>query len=1142
MIRAEHFVKVLAKNNIISKELAEGLLERISQAPEPIEAKLFAERLIERSVISRAIAENVLRQLEKTLASRAGTQAAAPQGPKLPQPPHAPTLPEAAFAQELGPANELSVDELPIPAAFSKKKGKFKTGGSGNLFDSKLVLFGGGGILLLLLLGTVLYFAIYRRGAEEYLNAANAARDSGQYYEAIKEYEDYLKHFPTHSGVSTATIRLSLSKMRMIVDQKSDWSEALKVAKEEIALITREPEYRNEAQPEFTAILPTIAENLAEKAKTDKDEKLLAESEEAMELIRKHVPASSQPQERLHKIQINIDFTHREIAKDARLREILAEVQTALSGANISGAFELTATLQTEYPGIQGDSRFLEILRLISLEEKNALRYVQEPFQTQRGDDENSTENSKENNVVILLSRKAEQTPTTKNVRTIFAYAAGAVFALRSTDGAVLWKKNIGGSQFTGGSQARIVPLPLEGNTEDALLVDYRTWELVRLDAQSGEIRFRCNIGEPFHLAEFANNLPLHRLYLSTKTGKLISVDVKTGAATGFLQCPQQLETAPRIDPERKLLFQIAHRTTMYVLPLEFEKTESAASLYLGHLPGTIRTSPFFFGPYLLVAKQESPEQSRLSAYAVDAILETSNTNDAQTDTGEPFAALVSIPLRGVIDTAPAMEANRLFLAGNLGNVYLFQLETDPAAKVPIRQLAEGVRDDARKNAEQQETLIGQSRYLGLFGQNLWVAGGELTPYNIRQSRSQLLPQSAIDALTTTLAPLQQIEEMFVRTFQYRGQECVVVKAFSVSEGTALWETRLADPIVAEPVYETNTKSARVVTQTGKLFRVPLPLDSEGVQVLSEPAADLFGESRGQGIRAIIPLPGGFEAWVETDLARMTSIPIYDANPDNPRQFRFIPLTEKVSAEPIALGTGLLMPMENGQIVYLDPRSNRALADPFLVKLAPNARSRWTAPALVGDPEKASEPEFVVLDQETSTLYHVRAVNGTGGKTTLTEIGSIGDMPPRADVVAELQGVALAIDMKQGLVQEVTLSDMRPGSTHEFGAALLWGPHRLGDMLVLATSKKELAILTKDSENRIQIAEYPMPHFPIQGRPVMKNGRISLSSLDGALWSIDSEQGETRTELETGVPLQTGPLFFENQTLLPGKDGCLYFR
>ncbi len=1120
MDHAEELVAFLLRNGNISKELAAGLRERITQVPQSIPANVFAERLIERGVIDRGIADAALQQIaverERLLQSDPALKSPK-KSSALPRPPV--SLPELS-----------SLEPSPLPSSSgiaSKIKVRKK---SKNPWEGKLFLFGGSILILLLVLAVFLYSAIYRRSAGEFLNSINAAYDSGQYSEAVKGYSKFVESFPNHSAVTQARIRTSLSKMRLALESKSDWPKALAVAKEEIGKIVQNQDYRQEAQPELTAMLPSIAEGLGEEAKKNKDTGLIESTEEALELIQKYVPLSTQPQEHLQKVQMNIDFAKREIAKDGRLVSAMSEIQTLLPEGKIREAYDLAAEVLRDYPVLADDPRYIDLLRTISLGEKQAVRWVAEPLSPDATAE--VWEKQPPQPVLLLANRIGGEEPASRSTQTLFVYAEGAVFAIRSTDGAILWKKDIGGSPLSGGLAPTVLPL---AGTQDALLIDHRNWELLRIEADSGKIRFRVSIGEPFRLA----NGPTHAPMLTTDSGRLFVVDLKTGNVKGHIQFPQPCDVAPTNDMQNGQILQIARHSTLYICK---EKTPGEGptieSVYLGHQPGTVRVSPFFFGAYFLVVAQSDPLNSTIRVYR----FQNSGATEGAESPASPLQLIQEIPVKGIVDTPPVVDRDRMFLASDLGGVYLFSLDPASDPKAPVKLAGESSRKDLEgklADADKPEEK-GAVRFLGLFDQTLWVAGSELISFDIQQSRGRLVPRTVLDPLTKTLAPLQRVDNAIFRVFQYRGQSNVSIKGISIADGKTYWETQLADTVVAEPTFDPSSQTLRAVTQSGKMYQATIPADRSSMQVLDRPTAELGSEKRGQPIRLIVPLKNNFEAWVERTNANK-SIPVYDPDPNNARHFRFIPIDVEIQSDPIPLGPGLLTPLTNGLVQFFDPKSGFPLAvEPFAGTIVPGQKTEWSSPVQIDRLSDNSLFDFLILDRNQSVLYRVGSVKDNK-KVNFRTVGNLANLIPRPEAICCFGENIFVFSKTDGVIQEVGLSNFSPGRTHDLGSRIVWGPEPIGtpvSQLAFATEDKKLHLLSKESETVIRTAE--LPSAPIVGKPLFDDSELILLSADGAIEKFNRTNGELIESRESGIRPQTGAVFLGNGLLLTGRDGCMY--
>jgi outer membrane protein assembly factor BamD (BamD/ComL family) len=84
-----------------------------------------------------------------------------------------------------------------------------------------------------------------RQAGDEALRLANEDYRNGSYSQAIYEYNQYLKRFSTHQGVSFARVNCGLAQLRQATPRgTSDWSAALQVAHNVLEEIASEPEFK----------------------------------------------------------------------------------------------------------------------------------------------------------------------------------------------------------------------------------------------------------------------------------------------------------------------------------------------------------------------------------------------------------------------------------------------------------------------------------------------------------------------------------------------------------------------------------------------------------------------------------------------------------------------------------------------------------------------------------------------------------------------------------------------------------------------------------------------------------------------------------------------------------------------------------
>ncbi|MGL6193515.1 MAG: hypothetical protein ACRC2T_01690, partial [Thermoguttaceae bacterium] len=725
MSSTEIYIKLLTKKNLISPELAESLHGKFLQASKPVMPNKLADRLVEKGVLSREAADSVLQELQNSNKTSGNSVT----GQKLDE--------FADLNKNLG--NEFSGDQFSndpfraagsissdsnIPAVFMKGNKAFRQQKQ-NPWESKLLLYGGTGTLLLLLFAAVLYYSIYRHGADEYMKAGDTANNSGKYAEAVEAYTTFLEKFPNHQDVSKAVIRRSLSKMRIVVEQKTDWPGALETAKNEIAVIILEPDYREEAQAEITAMLPTIAENLADSARKKKDEKLLALVEEALLLVQKHVPASSQPVSRLQKSQADIDYTKRELAKETRLAETVSKVESLIgknASADESGihlAYEVMTSLKQEYPGVEDDAIFINLMKKISYYEKGTIKFIEKPLTVLSKEEYSQLLTSQDVvlpvGIEILAYRKKSSKQNlgynaqnaSGNTNNIYVYAAGSVFAINSVDGKIIWRKNVGGNAIDTAKTPAIISSQVPGsdsesannNTDanDLFVVNYENWELLKLDASTGDVIYVCQIGEPCFFTKLTPNRTSSFLLAVTESGKLFKFDATSGKSTGYLQLPQKVCVAPVVDLNNNRILLFADKTSVYSVPLGFDTSNSdskVASYYLGHQPGTIKTTPVIFDNNIVVFDSANKAGASLKLYSLNRgesdATATPETPDSNITGDSELSCMQSLTLNGKITSNPLCDNNKMFLASDSGNIFLIELDAKNTTEPQLKLVAEG--------------------------------------------------------------------------------------------------------------------------------------------------------------------------------------------------------------------------------------------------------------------------------------------------------------------------------------------------------------------------------------------------------------------------------------------------------------------
>jgi len=1064
----------------------------------------------------------------------------------------------------------------PLAPVGSKRKRVFGRSGRrrlgrkrDNVWDSPLLLIGGGALLLLVIVGGVLYWALNRRTGDETFKMAEDFYRSGSYTKAIAQYTKFLEDFPNHDSVSLARVKRGLARLRQATDHATDWPKALDVAKQVLDEIAGEEAFHTEARPELVAMLPKIAQGLADRARADLDATLADQSEEALALVNKYVPASSRPATKLNDIQALLALTRREIASGVELASAVKAMNQAVKEKETARAYKVRSALLQKYPGLVDNERLQEAVRAVSKAELSLVKMVQKEQPAQESEPPTSTPAT-----VSLATRRSDAPPPGSEGHVIFVLAPGVAYGLDAAEGRVLWRRPVG---FHAGVQSPdFPPTPISNKAgSDAIMVDSERHEVLRVEAQSGKPRWRHRIGERFDAYPVVAD---ERLLVATRSGRLVWIDLATGSSPGYIQFPQELRVGPTIDVPRSSMYQLAEHSNLFVLSLP--DGEAKQVVYLGHSPGSVTVSPVVVNRYLIVAENNGVEHATLRVLSLEA----------EEDHQAPVRIVQNVRLKGHVDAPPQVSGVRMLVATDQGHLYVFEISGTDAEK-PLALLAESTASGASDLADERapEALI---RFPLLEGGRVWIADSQLTWYDLQPAGRRLQPRGVKNARSATLQPLVAIGQTVFHVRRKVGLPGVQVSAIGPDQPEPFWETYLAAPLAAEPRVDAQSGQITAVTSIGAIFHIPTA-DLESPSTGGASNTPQRWSVRDQPTVALkpteVPPPVTDVVVLRDRLLVMaagtgqTRLPVFD--PEEAHRFRWLFLPSAMGGHPIAFADGLLIPCEVGQVFLLDPLSGDKLTEPFQPALRGDTRAAWSRPALAG------ENELLLADGQMS-LYRIGIKDQP--KPHLAALAQVDLAEQLVSPLAVLGRMAYAVDRADSLVA-FELPDLTPAKPRPLGAKPVWGPGRVGDHVLLATDDDQLYCL--DAKGEI-VWQVPLDYGPLAGTPLpidavleapkstgtgtaidagkpvywdatnrvvtlaatagAKMGttvtaaedgdshvdvqimHYALAATSGVIWCVDPSTGKELAKVEIGYPLSTGPVQLGRQLLVGGHDGSLY--
>ena len=992
--------------------------------------------------------------------------------------------------REFGGGDMQAPGTKPPPAGMRRGK----TAGKKNQWDSKLLLVGGGGLAILVLAGIALYFSLTSGTAKEMFQAAEEDYRSQAFSQSIDKYEKFLKAYPNDANVSLARVKIGTARLWQTVEAR-DKTHALKAAKEVLPQIENEEAF-SEVRAELASILPEIAEGFASQAKAKEDvtaaQELVDLAKEAMKLVNNpaYVPTSLRKsiQTRLDAIAEDTSIAERNINRKKRLTADVKAIREAADAGKTVEAFDIRKRLLQEYPGLEQHESLVEVVLLITERERDLVKVADEPLEALTEDHPTTAEFQ-----VAIASRRGKGTGGDEK-QMVFFLARGTVYGLHAATGRLAWRRSVG-------YETLISPRPISKQAgADVIAVDQRRNEVLRLKGETGELVWRLPVGEPFLEPVFDGK----RLLVATESGKIHDVDVETGHAARHVTIPQSLESGPGIG-QGACLYQVGEHSNLYVL--DKATLECKEVYYLGHRPGTIVTPPIMILGHLFIAENSGGRQCSLHVMATDEDGLTVKT------------AMKPIRLTGRILVPPLVSASRLIVTTDLGEIRVLEVNTSDSEN----PLLDAVKPLVASFAS---PIISYAQYDA--GQ-LWVGNDRFTLYEVQMSLNQISSKWIKNQRDTFVASPQVIGDTVYHLRRRKNSPAYTAAAIQGDDAKVLWEVDLAVPAALLAV-NMQRQQVHCISSQAELFEITTDIFKEGH--LDQPATGAVGAQRTVPFDELIPMDN--ERWAFGSPLDRRRIVLYDANAVS-ESSRLLTQPLKavgqadVTSTPVYYQEGLLVPLDNGQVLLVDPRTGDSKALPFQPRVEAGTKVQWRRPAVVGD-------DFVIVDNRQK-LYRVGL--GDQGEARLEQ---------RAQAELEMDiasPLAAAGDTVYGFVSgansdtivSCSAADLSVGKEWSLEGRVTWGPERIGDTVLVATDRDGLLCFEAGQKQRWKA---PLAYGALAGWPLPEGDDLILTSLDGIVWRISGADGAEVNKTDVGQPLGSGAVVFAGRLLLAGADGTLF--
>ena len=648
-----------------------------------------------------------------------------------------------------GPLDDLmAMPDSPLDAAAgaslapvgSKKKGlgglfgrKRPPGKKPKVWDSPLMMAGGGVLLVLLILLVVFILTINRESGDKMVDLADEDYRAGSYTQAIHKYDDFLDKFPNHARASRAKVRRGLALLRQASEGASDWTHALDTAKQVLEQISVETDFK-EAHAELASLLPAIAQGLADQARKSPDPVLVEKAKETLALVERHVPKSLRNQVLLNSIDASLGLTERELARDTELAAAIAAIGKAVEQGKPAEAYDIRAALLKQYPNLVNNAELAAAVAQVSQAQAALVKPIEKEIAPLTAEPPTQVTAS-----LALGRTNVVATVPGVQQRVVFALAAGSVFALDAAEGNVLWQRSLGAQ--SDGRTPCFLPTPIStASQSDLLLADTARNELVGVEAATGRLGWRCPLNGALRSQPAVADTQALVVAEGKEGCRLVRVDLETGSSPGYVELPQPVRVAPVVDVRRDNIYLVAEHSNLYVLSLADGHCKEV--VYLGHRPGAITAAPVAVSRFLLVADNERGCLLR--------VLTVESEGD-----GPKVRQLQQVELPGRVDTPPLVADRRMAAVTDTGAIRVFEI-SGTNAETPLGQVGE-------RGGEGRKDLV---RYPLLARGQFWVAGDQLSRYDIQAARGRLMPKAILtpDEGSVFVQPLVSIGQTLFTT------------------------------------------------------------------------------------------------------------------------------------------------------------------------------------------------------------------------------------------------------------------------------------------------------------------------------------------------------------------------------------------
>ena len=968
--------------------------------------------------------------------------------------------------------------------------GKAKIGFDGKLDSSdqwatKWIFIGFGILGLLLVAGVLLSFVLSMITSVDRFEAAMQSFEDGTYGDAIKKFDEFLEKHGSHEKAPIARVTRVQALLADTFKQKN-WDETIVRAENELPPLVEDDNIDLETiRQDLAVILPNSTLAMAKRA-TKQDSKSalieqLKKAKNAKTLVDNpiYIPNSRKKQatvaNTLEKIDEEIAKAEILIKKQDDFEVALKEIVSFRDQGQTDKAFSVYNGLIRSYGDLRANEQLREEIRQVSELEAQLVKAFDSSVSTSSTSRPSPIESS-----VILSSQTGAPIPSLSG-KVIPVRADGSVYGIDLGDGAVRWRTFVG-------YQTNIDPLVTE--SDQVLISDQNKHDLILVDGESGEVIWRNEIGEAF----LEPQVDGEHIFLTAESGVLRKINLADGSVQASVKIPQNADVPMVRYGRQGALIQPGSYSNLYIL--SEEDMNCMDVIYTGHVPGSLFAKPVVWNSFILICVNTS---GACDLYVLRPEPETKKIELVQR---------IRPVTRGIVRATPTRFGRFMLVNSEEGDLKILEADSSNDTS-PIRIL------DAEKfeNGERLPTSIATS------GSQMWIASDGIMRYKVSRSLGTFDRQVVSNANDSFIGPIRKVGDSIIHVRKRSQSSLTSVSAVDALTLKEVWRTDIGGPLAGPPMVLGDQIAA--VSSQGDLFRFNSEDSVASDEVKSSNVLQnlLFDQTISLTDKTSVCLG-------PTDRSEILYV---DTESNSSKLVRLPEPADRSACRPIRIGTDLVFPSSQGQVVRVNPESGRIVGAPFLPPVNPGTAVQWRQPAtLDGD-------RFVI--GVGGSLYLIDASD----KKLLRKVSQIDLEGSLKSAIVGKADSAFAVfqsENSQKLMSfEAGADNLVAGPAIDLPSKMYAGPWIVGQSVMLQLENGNLHSFDLQLSERWSIQ---LPTDTMAAPPVIDKGSIKVFFGNGKLLTLAENSGEIASEIDLGQPIVHLPAFVNGKTIFSGRDGTVH--